>query len=162
MVKKGSSLGSWNTYPRFAPRHRARSFSDSVSTLTPSMRISPRVGDSKPERQWNRVVLPLPEGPVTPQASPSASWKLGRTRPRTFFLLLPGIHTTDRLPATCSFSCLTCKKGGCATACTVSIPPDLHYWSMESAVMRSWLTNPVSGSVSLPTSRVPVTEMGVS
>lgn len=33
---------------------------------------------------------------------------------------------------------------------------------MESALIRSWLTNPVSSSVSLPVSSVPVTVMGVS
>ena len=34
--------------------------------------------------------------------------------------------------------------------------------SIEVARIRSWLTNPVSSSVSLPISKVPVTVMGVS
>lgn len=34
--------------------------------------------------------------------------------------------------------------------------------SIDVARIRSWLTNPVSSSVSLPISKVPVTVMGVS
>ena len=52
---------------------------------------------------------------------------------------------------------------------TISQPLSVKRWagrrnqlSIESAWILSWLTNPVSSSVSLPISRVPVTVMGVS
>jgi hypothetical protein len=54
-------------------RHRARPMRDSGS---PSTRISPRVGCSRPASSFSSVVLPQPEGPAIATDSPASIRKL--------------------------------------------------------------------------------------
>src|SRR5258708_7452453 len=62
--------------------------------VSPSIRISPFVGNTRPRRQSIRVVLPAPFGPINPRTSPSCTVKL--TSFSALTLNLPLLYVFDR------------------------------------------------------------------
>jgi len=67
----GSSWKNWNTMPRFLPRQRAMALSERVCTGVWLTQTSPEVGRSMPVIMLMRVVLPLPDLPMTLTNSPA-------------------------------------------------------------------------------------------
>src|SRR2546423_11445950 len=70
-VIEGMRWKDWKTKPILRPRKLASASSPIRVISSPSMRISPDVGASRPATRPSRVDLPLPEGPTTAMNCPS-------------------------------------------------------------------------------------------
>ena len=66
MLRQGKSSECWNTMPTLPW---------GCVTFSPSTRISPVEGASRPEIIFKSVDLPQPDGPTTTKNSPSLMWK---------------------------------------------------------------------------------------
>ena len=66
MLRQGSSSAFWNTMPTLPC---------GLVTGSPSTRISPVDGGSRPAIIFSSVDLPQPDGPTTTTNSPSLMWK---------------------------------------------------------------------------------------
>ena len=70
-VRVSSRLQSWKMKPRRSRRNRVRALPRIRVSSCPSMTMEPEVGLSMVDTQFNKVVLPEPEGPMIPTYSPS-------------------------------------------------------------------------------------------
>jgi subtilase family protein len=64
-VSDGRRLNDWMTKPILLRRSRVRRFSLSPVIAVPPSRTSPAVGLSRPAAHCRKVLLPLPDGPIT-------------------------------------------------------------------------------------------------
>src|SRR3990170_325674 len=100
------------------PIRRARYFVFARSLIfvsgTPSMNTSPSLRSSRPLRQFRRVVLPHPEGPITATISPL---RMSRSMPRSAWTeTAPELYTlwafTARTMTSSSAMCVQIREGG--------------------------------------------------
>ena len=71
-VRVSSRLQSWKMKPSRSRRNFASSLPFNFVSSRPSMTMEPEVGRSMVDTQLRRVVLPDPEGPITPTNSPAS------------------------------------------------------------------------------------------
>ena len=64
-VRVGSRLNDWKMNPTRSRRSRVSRRSSSLVRSTSPRWTRPWSTDSRPARQWSRVDLPDPEGPIT-------------------------------------------------------------------------------------------------
>src|SRR3989449_4943752 len=90
-VSTGNRLYDWNTNPIRRERYRLFALSSIEASETPSMRTSPEVRSSRPEKQFRSVVLPHPDGPMIATISPRG---IARFTPRSAWTLTaPELYT---------------------------------------------------------------------
>src|SRR2546428_686180 len=90
-VNTGSRLYVWKTKPIRRERYRLFALSSIEASETPSMRTSPDVRSSRPEKQFRSVVLPQPDGPMIATISPRG---IARFTPRrAWTLTAPELYT---------------------------------------------------------------------
>ena len=100
-VMVGIRWNAWNTMPIVARRRRANASSSIAVTACPASIMLPALARSSPASTISRLVLPEPDGPMIPTASPAA---MSRSMPRRM-LTGPAAEGTVR----CRF--LTCTSG---------------------------------------------------
>lgn len=81
-VRAGNRLNPWNTNPMLASRIRGSCFSFSCDTSCPKMRTLPELARKMQPMMDNRVVLPLPEGPMSRTSSPGCTSRSTSSRAR--------------------------------------------------------------------------------
>src|SRR3989441_3366381 len=90
-VNTGSRLYVWKTKPIRRERYRLFALSSIEASETRSMRTSPEVRSSRPEKQFRSVVLPHPDGPMIATISPRG---IARFTPRSAWTLTaPELYT---------------------------------------------------------------------
>ena len=88
-VRVSSRLQSWKMNPSRSRRNRASSRPRRPVSSRPSMTMEPDVGRSMVAIQLSRVVLPEPEGPITPTNSPCSRDRDTPSRARVAAAPLP-------------------------------------------------------------------------
>src|SRR5881296_2348020 len=112
-VNTGSRLYVWKTKPIRRERYRVFALSSIEASETPSMRTSPEVRSSRPEKQFRRVVLPHPDGPMIATISPRG---ITRFTPRSAWTLTaPELYTlwasTPRIIGSTSMRIVSMSRG---------------------------------------------------
>src|SRR5438093_1296048 len=104
--------------PIFIARKSVLPLSLRVERRWPAIHTSPDVKSSIPERQFRRVVLPHPDGPITATISP---FRTSRSRPRSAWTAPPPLSYvfTRRRATTIRSSTRAALAGGAAGAGTV-------------------------------------------
>src|SRR5947209_5612374 len=112
-VSTGRRLYVWKTNPIRRERYRLFALSSIEASETPSMRTSPEVRSSRPEKQFRRVVLPHPDGPMIAIISPRG---ITRFTPRSAWTLTaPELYTlwasTPRIIGSTSMRIVSMSRG---------------------------------------------------
>ena len=89
-VSVGNKLNLWNTNPIFRRRMSVRFASDTLARSSPSIRMLPVVGLSKPPSRCKSVDFPQPDGPMIATNSPSCMSIF--TPRRAVTLILPTLY----------------------------------------------------------------------
>src|SRR5215468_7138235 len=76
----GRSWKSWNTSPTVSHRQRSRVVCESAVRSRSPQDTAPALGCSNPATACNKVVLPVPEGPVMATIAPGSTARLMRSR----------------------------------------------------------------------------------
>ena len=95
-VNTGMRLKAWKMKPIVRARWLVRRASDMANRSWPSTSTRPPSMSSSPDRQFSRVVLPEPLGPITATSSPR---RTTRSRPARASTWMPPVRYTFR---TCS------------------------------------------------------------
>ncbi len=82
--KTGMRLKAWKTKPIALARCSVRSPSDMANRSRPSTSTRPPSMSSSPDRQLSRVVLPDPDGPITPTSLAGADLEVEPVQCRHF------------------------------------------------------------------------------
>src|SRR5215213_13995 len=83
-VNTGIRLNAWKMNPIEVARWVVRSASDIANRSWPATSTRPPSMSSSPDRQFNKVVLPDPDGPITATISPSPTVRSRSTRASTW------------------------------------------------------------------------------